>query len=577
MTQRKAAASWLPESEAPAKAAKTGELPAAKASDAEVTTISAAPDASAPASFVVVGPASLDEAMTLTCNQHHPLRAHQERAACDSCHGKQEPGVTCTWYGCRVCNYDICSRCAEQQQAAEKKRLAEEAELWRSRETEMRVHIQAMLIDADLAEVTVGQLRVELARRMSLTPGALDPKRIRRRVNQALQHAVSQKLQRSADCEVIVRALIGFGSYPASSRQMLIESLPHALPRSGDAEPQHAHQQRFLEIVREALDDARRSAATTEEAAAAALAAARQELLTSQASLDTASKEEAAARVAARDATAALAVVRREVQEAEAERRSAKSKRVDEDITMLQVEEARRLLNDQFRLLAEGAWQNDAERNKAVADVHEYLGRMGCDQSMLAATTALASRPDARSNFEQVIVGSFEERLSQLADPTTAERNIAEAETALLAAEAMLEAQLAQEAQLAAAETAALAAVPVASAALVAARKRLEEQAKNADARAAERVCQQRCLAEVDEALAALERREEADEADGDGEGSVALPIEASSPTTPRASSALSPRRKSVTSSPSGIRRVATPVRTPRHESTGLVLEFVTQ
>merc|ERR1719214_435822 len=100
--------------------------------------------------------------MPLTCTKQHMLKSHQDRAACDLCHGKQEPGVICAWYGCRICNYDICSRCAEEQQAVEKKRMAEEAEvekkrmaeeaeMWRSRESEMRVHIQAMLTDADLA------------------------------------------------------------------------------------------------------------------------------------------------------------------------------------------------------------------------------------------------------------------------------------------------------------------------------------------------------------------------------------------------------------------------------------------
>mmetsp|Transcript_129980 Transcript_129980/g.404305 ORF Transcript_129980/g.404305 Transcript_129980/m.404305 type:complete len:445 (+) Transcript_129980:55-1389(+) len=294
-------------------------------------------------------------------------------------------------------------------------------------EQRLRGEVQALLVSTDLTAVTLGQLRRELETRLGLSDGALASRTsLQRWVAGIIQHEVVKKGQRSGYCERVAKAIIEIDDYPGEARQMLIESLPHAIPQAG--KPLHTHQAQFLSIARDALGGAKRQAAQAvtnfsertrpEEAELSAVVAER----AAAAGRETAAlgASEAAASLL-RDAEKEVWLATLQLQKAEEAVRGA-----HEDVQ--RAEQAQRdataLRDGRFSELLDGTLGEDA-REAGIAEVVGFLQRGGGPPSLAAAApVALRRRPEARSAFERVIADAVTSSLAE---------NISEAKARLAA------------------------------------------------------------------------------------------------------------------------------------------------
>jgi DNA repair exonuclease SbcCD ATPase subunit len=306
--------------------------------------------------------------------------------------------------------------------------------------------LQSLLVGVDLASVTVGQLRGRLEERLGLGVGALSSrKKLKRQVSWAVQQEVAKKARRSNDCDRIVKALIEFEEYPENARQMLIDSLPLAVNYVGEP---HPHQARLLQIVIDALFDARRGIEEKIEESKAGLCKAEEEHHTISERTDETNAFEAEKAGVVTAAEAALNAARQSFRQAEedAKEASLRLQTAVDELTALQERKKKLCLivEGSLQMLLDGTWTEESARDAALALLQQHLGDLGVESAMLdAVPVALARLPTERGGFDVVtaaevkrlLTNELEERSRQIA---SAEANRVSMETDALAAAALL-------------------------------------------------------------------------------------------------------------------------------------------
>mmetsp|Transcript_101748 Transcript_101748/g.286935 ORF Transcript_101748/g.286935 Transcript_101748/m.286935 type:complete len:588 (-) Transcript_101748:229-1992(-) len=312
-------------------------------------------------------------------------------------------------------------------------------------EGKMRAEVQALLVGADLKTITIGQIRGQLEKRLGLSDGSLtSTKRLRKELCWYLQHEIMKKNQRGADCERIVKALVEFEEYPSYARQMLIESLPHAV--SHDDSGPHEHQVRQLGIVRDAIEGSKRSVEAKHAASAATMREAEEEFKAAHRVVEVASDAETAARNAAEAVALGLRSAEHEVCIANDELARAEVLRSStlNDVAGLRKKSImfNAVVNGTLDILLEGTWRDEKTRDSAIEAVQIALKDLGVESAMLdAVPIAFARRPADRGVFDVMTTQSVKktlcDRLSEL-EAQLAQKNEASAASGALAASALL-------------------------------------------------------------------------------------------------------------------------------------------
>jgi len=291
-------------------------------------------------------------------------------------------------------------------------------------ETRIRAEVQALLVGVDLAAVTVGELRGRLEASLGLDAGVLSARKsLRRRVSFLVHHEVLKKVQRSADCEKIVKELMELQEYPANARQMLIESLPHALSLSPDgATVLHTHQIRLLCIVQDALQDGRQSVEAARLEHEAQAQRAEEESIAQEAAAAAAAEAVSAANAAFEKEQAFLKEMEDEIAEMtkELEAKKAEASSVIKETQRLRAvcQSISDVRGGPVEQLASGKWETEEDWWEAFVSVQQHLLDTGAESSLLdAATISLRKRPEDRSNFDQMAVSGV---TSLLADQLAA-------------------------------------------------------------------------------------------------------------------------------------------------------------
>lgn len=277
-------------------------------------------------------------------------------------------------------------------------------------ERRVRAEVQAMLVGADLAATTLGELRGDLEGRLGLESGFLASRSsLQRWVGGVIQHEVVKRGQRSGYCERVAKALVEFEDYPREARQMLIESLPHAIPENGG--PPHTHQAQLLAIARDALGNAKGAArrAQAEFLGRTQPEAAALDALVGE--CDAAARREAAALEAAEAAAQSLRDAEKEVWLTKQQLQGAEDAVQAAHDELRRVgkarEEAAALCCGAFQQLLDGALPKD-ERAAGIAKVTDFVQQESAPASLHAsAPIALGRDPEARSNFEKTIIDAL--------------------------------------------------------------------------------------------------------------------------------------------------------------------------
>mmetsp|Transcript_36401 Transcript_36401/g.113262 ORF Transcript_36401/g.113262 Transcript_36401/m.113262 type:complete len:483 (-) Transcript_36401:291-1739(-) len=287
-------------------------------------------------------------------------------------------------------------------------------------ERRLRAEVQAMLVGADLAAVTIGQLRGELEARLGLERGRLSSETsLQRWISSIVQHEVVKKGQRSAFCERVAQALVEFEGYSAEARQMLIESLPHAIPSS--SKPLHMHQERLLAIARDAIGSAKDQAARVQTEILERTRFEDADLDALMAERDATARREAAAHEASEAAADLLRGAEEEVRLTKSQLQKAEDAIREAHRELQRAEQTRQdavaLRDGELLQLLEGTVQEDG-RAAAIAKVSDFLRRANAEASLLAAApVALRHGPEARTAYENAVVDAlkscFAEQMSR--------------------------------------------------------------------------------------------------------------------------------------------------------------------
>eukprot|EP00440_Ansanella_granifera_P076949 gb/GFBE01083506.1/.p1 GENE.gb/GFBE01083506.1/~~gb/GFBE01083506.1/.p1 ORF type:complete len:602 (+),score=187.52 gb/GFBE01083506.1/:1-1806(+) len=320
----------------------------------------------------------------------------------------------------------------------------------------IQTEVQTLLVGADLTAMTVGELRSRTEANMGLEAGTLAARKTQRRRFCALvHHEVLKKSRRTSECEKIVKELLQLEEYPAAARQMLIESLPHAMAATASTAPAmpaalHQHQVQLLSIARDALLENQQLLETAERQLEVELRQAEVAIVSQDAVVAAAAEAAAAARAVCERAEAALKDTESEVQEMEKELEStrARAASVLKESEHLRTERERigAVRTGPVETLAVGSWKSEEEWWEAFAAVQQHLLDTGAESSLLdAATVSLKKPPQDRSDFDRMAVGGVTGLLAdQLgkADEAISQRGRLEmeAEAAILSSSAMLDA-----------------------------------------------------------------------------------------------------------------------------------------
>jgi hypothetical protein len=310
---------------------------------------------------------------------------------------------------------------------------------------QLRTELQALLVGIDLASVTVGQLRGRLEERLGLVTGALaSRKRLRRQVSWAVQEEVAKKAKRSTDCDRIVKALIEFQDYPESTRQMLIDSLPAATSYIGEP---HPHQAQLLQIVNDALVDARRGIEDKIEVCQMGLRSAEEEHLATFARTAETEAVEASKAAGVTAAETALETPLDCVRHAEenAKQASVRLQATADEAAALR--DRRRVLSDvvdgPLQTLLDGTWTDESAREASLGVLQEHLGELGAESAMLdAVAVALVRQPQERGVFDNVTADEVKRLLVERVEELTARVVETESKQVSIEAEALATASL---------------------------------------------------------------------------------------------------------------------------------------
>jgi hypothetical protein len=378
-------------------------------------------------------------------------------------------------------------------------------------ESRLVVEVQSLLVSVNLDAMTVGQLRTALEKRLGLQAGTLGSKKsLRRRVGQLFQQEVLKKSQRNPDCERIAKALVDYEDYPASVRQMLMESLPHALA----SRPLHDHQVRLLGIARDALSDFRGQLAEKLTCSQASCDLSEVEVCGREASRQGAVsvEEQASARAASAEALLQEAVEeaqRAEFQLSQAEQRIKVA--ADEVAELLRARETAVAVSEgPLQLLLVGEWADAKDREKAITEIRQHLEMLNAEDAILAAAdVALRHRPTERTRFDLVTVDSVQRLFAmqqESQEGRLAEKPEFQAESKRLAASAFLGVAVQRQQEQAEACKAARKSLEEALEARRETDKELAAAAATAETHQKQRADLQERLSELDETLSVVDR-----------------------------------------------------------------------
>eukprot|EP00930_Biecheleria_cincta_P049436 TRINITY_DN34631_c0_g1_i1.p1 TRINITY_DN34631_c0_g1~~TRINITY_DN34631_c0_g1_i1.p1 ORF type:complete len:499 (-),score=106.00 TRINITY_DN34631_c0_g1_i1:34-1530(-) len=318
-------------------------------------------------------------------------------------------------------------------------------------EERVRAEIQFLLVGLDLASTTLGELKNKLHERLGLTQGSLlRRKRNRRRINFLVQHEVFKRTQRSASCEKIVQELWELSDYPLGSRQMLIDSLPHALAVEPHSTPVvlHPHQVQLLFMTQAALEDGRKSLLSKEATQESIAWEAEEELRSHEAKVSAAAKALGAAEASDAHEQQLLQDLWSETEEVAngVDALNAKLLEVVAECEKLRSKRATAaaMCDGSVEVLASGACASQQERQEAFDTVRQHLMETGAEPSLLkAGLGSLWKLPAERSDFQSMAVGSVQALLRQQLEGTDAQleqqlRMKTEAEVAKMSQMALL-------------------------------------------------------------------------------------------------------------------------------------------
>lgn len=224
-----------------------------------------------------------------------------------------------------------------------------------------RTELRTLLVGADLAKVTVGQVRQQLETRLGLEVGALATDRQKKELGRTLKYEVLRRLHGSEACEQIAKILMDSGRYPRTSCLMLLDALPAALVRcNGEL---HKHQLDVLAMARQALEDVRGQVLADAETIDARLAEANTEI-------------------------------------------QARGLQLERNwIATLQ--------EGPLRALLDGTWKEDEERETALNAVQQRLVVLRTEESVMkSARKSLGARPAERGIFANQVNGVVERLLA---------------------------------------------------------------------------------------------------------------------------------------------------------------------
>ncbi|CAJ1421973.1 unnamed protein product [Effrenium voratum] len=311
----------------------------------------------------------------------------------------------------------------------------------------LMAEVQSLLMGADLAGITVGQLRARLEGNLGLSAGTLAARKFRRRISFLVHREVLKKSQRSEECEKIAEELLRL-DLPMPVRQMLIDSLHHSVSMA-DGTELHPHQVRLLSIARDALLEGQNQLDMAQQQCKDGLLAAEAELRKQDQAGAAARSDAFAANEVASRATAAFNETEAEVADMQKDLESATQRAKDA------VEESGRLQGERRRVgqvslelgrLAQGTWSSEEEWWECFALLQQHMLDTGAESSLLtAATVSLKKRPAERSDFDAMAVdgvtGFLQDQLAAADQHLTLRpQKEMEAEAAVLGVQALLSA-----------------------------------------------------------------------------------------------------------------------------------------
>eukprot|EP00933_Yihiella_yeosuensis_P024117 TRINITY_DN1869_c0_g2_i1.p1 TRINITY_DN1869_c0_g2~~TRINITY_DN1869_c0_g2_i1.p1 ORF type:complete len:545 (-),score=188.00 TRINITY_DN1869_c0_g2_i1:358-1992(-) len=313
-------------------------------------------------------------------------------------------------------------------------------------EGKLRIEVQSLLVGIDLT-TTVGQLRNTLETRFGLAAGSLSSsKKVRRRVDAVIQQEAQKKARRTPECDQIVKELIELPDYPSESKQMLLESLPHATV-SGAL---HPHQVRMLSIIRDALGDGRQNAEKACASSKALMQEQEEELSVQESSLSSLKEAEAVANSKREAAAESLQEAEQEVSQLQAELEKAQDgvRTTWEETVLIREEKAKveAITDGPLKTLVDGTWEEDEKYWEAFEALQQYLMDTNAESSLLTAVTvAFQHKPSERSLFDNMAAEGaqklLKEQLDAVAEKLAARTQVEfKAEAARLGAESILRA-----------------------------------------------------------------------------------------------------------------------------------------
>jgi len=320
-------------------------------------------------------------------------------------------------------------------------------------EARLRAEVQVLLAGLDLETTKYGELRSRLEERLGLGKGWLSARKSRcRRVNFLVQHEVLRRLQRSTDCDIIVKEFLAMPTYPAGARQMLIDGLPHALNAAAEPKPAvlHPHQMQFLSMAQAALEDSQNFFFSERSRSEPEASNADAEVVSQEAMIFAAEAVLVSMKATSSKEQASLRDLESEIEELSEELQSSKDK-LGEVVTETERLRSERESKDAVRTgpletLASGAWASQDAWWESFAPFQQHLLDSNAESSLLdAATVSFRKLPAERSEFDSMAVAGVHDLLSQQIDAADARieqqlRVQSDAEAESLGSKALLDA-----------------------------------------------------------------------------------------------------------------------------------------
>jgi hypothetical protein len=199
----------------------------------------------------------------------------------------------------------------------------------------------------------------------------------------------------------------------ATAARMFLQALPHL---SGGQ--QHEFTRRMIQMLREALKQARTAGSEQQVSLAATLDETEASLATKQSELVVAENREIAAQAAVKEKNSTLAEMQEATKIEEGLYTEAKEVKIGIEQERRTLEQAKAevdaVANGSMQMLLQGSWEDEESRDDFVRAVCEYLQNMNCDKVLLASLPKAlsASRAD-RGTFAKLAVDTAMQQLSE--------------------------------------------------------------------------------------------------------------------------------------------------------------------